>query len=586
MMKTKQWIIGACLLFFGAATAQTKYQWHDPQKQAFQVVRGQAFPDECKGIYRRFADHRKESVPEHVWGNSLHSAGLTLNFYTNSPEIVVRYTVSNKHYAMSHMPATGVSGIDLYATDCHGKTMLCKGWYNFGDTITYTFRNLVYRNIHQAGYEFELFFPMYNSVEWMEIGVQPDKTFAFAEAAIEKPILVYGTSIAHGGCASRPAMAWPHIVHRNLELPIINWGFSGAGRLDSSMFVLMREVDARLYILDNMPNMPSLIDQIQYRLVSGVKMIREKCDTPILIVEHDGYTNEQTNDVDKQLYQRCNQECRKAYEQLQAEGVGNLYYMTYDEIAMDQDGMVDGVHSTDLGMTCYAKAYTRKIREILHMPIGDSETTRPCKQRREPGNYEWNERHQNILRQNRSQAPDIVMIGNSITHFWGGEPSFRLHYGEDSWNKMFKGKQVVNMGYGFDKIENVLWRVYHDELDGYKAKKIFMMLGTNNLNGSSDEEIVKGLKFLIPQIKKRQPEATLYVVGIYPRRNEEDHLKQLNAAIAQSLPQDAHIKYIDVSEALLQKDGKINESLFVGDGLHPNKEGYRKIAKLLTPYVK
>lgn len=359
-------------LFFCAlaVSAQANYQWHDPQQAAFQVVSGQAFPKECRGNYHRFADRHQASLPGWVWGNSLHSAGLTLRFNTAAPEITVRYTTGSRSYAMPHMPATGVSGIDLYATDDNGHAMLCHGNYSFRDTVTYTYNNLVYRHAAEGvGYNYELFFPLYNSVNWMEIGVPAGCDFRFLEAETDKPILVYGTSIAHGGCASRPAMAWTGILHRRLELPVINWGFSGSGRLDEEVFTLMKKVDARLFVIDCMPNMTptNLCSEIVTRMVKGVKMLREVTNAPILIVEHDGYTCEETNDVMRDEYLRANAECRKAFEQLRSEGVKGVYYLSHKEIGMDADGMVDNVHSTDFGMMIYADAYERKIRKILHL---------------------------------------------------------------------------------------------------------------------------------------------------------------------------------------------------------------------------
>ena len=42
---------------------------------------------------------------------------------------------------------------------------------------------------------------------------------------------------------------------------------------------------------------------------------------------------------------------------------------------------------------------------------------------------------------------------------------------------------------------------------------------------------------------------------------------------------------MDVSDVLVGKDGKIDERLF-SDGLHPNRDGYKRIAGRLKPYVK
>ena len=342
--------------------AQEGFQWFDPQKADMQVIEGQAFPKECKGVYQRFAESRKETIPSWVWDLSIHSAGITLQFRTNASEIRVRYTTISRSYAMPHMPATGVSGLDLYGTDSDGNSMLCHGVYSFNDTITYSYRNLTY---HDEDYIYELFLPLYNGVKWLEIGVPSNAKFGFVEASNEKPILIYGTSIAQGGCATRPAMAWTSLVKRELKMPVINWGFSGSGRLDPEMFDMMCDIDARLFIIDCIPNMVLSPDRIVPLMTDGVRKLRTRTSAPILIVEHDGYANQQICESDRLEYQKGNEECRKAYQQLRAEGVKNLWYLSYDDINMHPDGMVDCTHSTDLGMMYYANAYLKKIRHIL-----------------------------------------------------------------------------------------------------------------------------------------------------------------------------------------------------------------------------
>lgn len=350
------------LLSWHALCAQQNFLWHDPQKADMQVVEGQAFPLECKGIYQRFPDSRKESIPSWVWDNALHSSGLTIRFHTNANEICVRYTTMSPYYSLPHMPSTGVSGLDLYATDRKGRSMLCHGWYSFKDTITYNYNGLTYSD---DGYTYELFLPLYNGVKWLEVGVPADAEFSFLEASKESPIVVYGTSIAHGACASRPAMAWTAQMKRILGVPVINWGFSGSAFLDPEIFNMMCEVDARLFIIDCMPNMDGYMEHIVSRLTDGVKKLRASTAAPILIVEHDGYGDQYVCEASRNRYQQANEECREAYKKLRAEGVKNLWYLSYDEIGMQPDAMVDCIHATDFGMTTYAKAYVKKIRKIL-----------------------------------------------------------------------------------------------------------------------------------------------------------------------------------------------------------------------------
>jgi lysophospholipase L1-like esterase len=140
------------------------------------------------------------------------------------------------------------------------------------------------------------------------------------------------------------------------------------------------------------------------------------------------------------------------------------------------------------------------------------------------------------------------------------------------------------MGYGWDRIENVLWRIYHGELDGFKPKQIFINIGTNNLGLNSDEEIAMGWKLLIEAIKYRQPQAQVVMIGIYPRRQQEQRVAALNEKLVQ-ITGEADVMFIDPGQVFLKSDGKIDESLF-SDGLHPNEKGYSLLGNVIKPYVK
>jgi lysophospholipase L1-like esterase len=202
---------------------------------------------------------------------------------------------------------------------------------------------------------------------------------------------------------------------------------------------------------------------------------------------------------------------------------------------------------------------------------------------RELHNYDWEKRHTEVLELNRKAPPATVVIGNSITHFWGGLPKGPRAVGETSWGSTF-GRNSVNMGYGWDRIENVLWRIYHGELDGFKPKQIFINIGTNNLGLNSDEEIAIGWKLLIEAIKYRQPQAQVVMIGIYPRRQQEQRVAALNEKLVQ-ITGEADVMFIDPGQVFLKSDGKIDESLF-SDGLHPNEKGYSLLGNAIKPYVK
>lgn len=206
------------------------------------------------------------------------------------------------------MPATGVSGVDLYTMDCNGQQYWCAANYQFGDTVRYTYNDLTYRNTHDKGNEFTLYLPLYNGVKSLQIGVPKGSRFDFVRPSVEKPVVIYGTSIAQGACASRPGMAWTNILQRKLDMPVVNLGFSGNGQLDEGFFKLLAEVDAAMYVIDCMPNMTNdRVGLIRPRLEKGIRILRSKSKAPILLVEHDGYMGFYASDKKGKEFRKTNE---------------------------------------------------------------------------------------------------------------------------------------------------------------------------------------------------------------------------------------------------------------------------------------
>ena len=549
-------------------TAQTT--WYDPMQNEYDVIQNQAFTSEIKG-YMRLPKRAEGKVRTPVWGLARQSAGLSITFFSNSPKIEVRYTTLDKNYAMNHMPATGKSGVDLYRIDQDGVwDYVAPSRYSFGENVSYRYNDMP-NSSRQLGYEYRLYLPLYNGIEKLEIGVDEGSYFRFVPTSVEKPIILYGTSIAQGGCASRPAMAWGTIMQRSLDLPVVNLGFSGNGPMETEVLDFIVETDARLFILDCYPNMTGMLQNVYPRTLAAVKQIRAKHDEPILIVEHAGYSDDVVHSGKRAIVDSVNMAAKRAYKELKDGGVKNLYYLTREELALTQDMTVDGTHPTDLGMQQQAVAVEKKVREILKMPVGNRLTTKPVTQRREPNLYEWDERHRTIISEARERQPEAVIIGNSITHYWGG--AHRQQNGEQVWHS--KMTKFVNMGCGWDRVENALWRIYHGELDGFEAKKVVIMIGTNNLGRDSDADIVEGVRLVLEAAKARQPKAEIVYVGILPRRGQEQRVKELNLWLGSMVKQKG-FKFINPGVKMLGEDGKIVESLFT-DGLHPNNDGYSLI---------
>ena len=567
--------------------ATASYKWWDPSTSSFPVLEGNAWPGETANYYDRLPAKAEKAVRPEVWNLSRNSAGLYIKFNTNASEIIVRYKVESSNYAMPHMPATGASGVDLYALTQGGKWVWAPGRFKFADTIEYRFSNIeVDSEFKGRNCEFRLFLPLYNSVKWMQIGVAEDKSFVPSPLTKEKPVVVYGTSIAQGGCASRPGLAWTAILERKLDRPLINLAFSGNGRLEKPLIDLINEIDASLYILDCLPNLvgKSVTDEeLENKLISSVQSLKQvHPSTPVLMVQHS--LSSRTGIIDTARNSDCeraNKISNLVFTKLTAQGMKGVYQLTNGEIDLNTDATVDGVHPNDVGMEKYAAAYAKSIQAIFHQVEGHYSTTIPVIQTRD--GYDWRQRHEAIKFLNEKKAPENVIIGNSIIHYWAGEPASAVVSGADSWAKYFQPLGVQNMGFGWDRVENVLWRIYHGELDGYDTRHVIVMIGTNNLGLNPDGEIIEGLKLLLEAIKLRQPRASILLSGIFPRRKMEKAVATINAAYAK-LAASLKVHYIEPGKVLLNSSGKIDESLF-SDGLHPNAAGYQVMGPLAAKAI-
>ncbi len=352
--------LGSCLATYAQAKS---FHVYDPMQDPALVITGQAWPEEVAGFYDRLPARAEKKVRKPVWELSQNSAGLQIKFINDASDIIVKYQVSGP-LNMPHMPSTGVSGVDLYATDEMGNWMWAGPKFSFGDTIVYR-----YTNLSPEKRTYTLYLPLYNSVRWMQISVPDNSLFIPLPADHAKPVVVYGTSITQGACATRPGMAWTNILSRHIDHPVINLGFSGNGRMEKELVDLLSEIDASLYIIDCLPNMtPDYLPvrELQNRIINTFRILRSKKPfTPILFTEHDGYSDGAINAVRKKLYADANNALDEVIDSLKKAGAVNLYLLKREAIGQNIESMVDGTHPNDFGMMNYANAYQKKLQEVF-----------------------------------------------------------------------------------------------------------------------------------------------------------------------------------------------------------------------------
>lgn len=367
--------LAVSLLFSGAPTSTASAQpldpatakadgptlWYDLRAVG---VEGQGWQD-TKAPYDRLPGRAEGKVRPAVWGLSRHSAGLCARFVTDARTVSARWTLTSNNLAMPHMPATGVSGLDLYVRAADGQRWQ---WLGVGRPTQATNTAALVTGLPEGQHEFLLYLPLYNGVSSVEVGVPKEAKLARAPerpAGRRKPIVFYGTSITQGGCASRPGMVHTAILGRRLNCPVINLGFSGNGKMEPEVTELLAEVDAAAYVIDCLPNMSAKeVEERTEPLVRALRKVRPT--TPIVLVEDRSYANAAVLPGPRQRNAEGRAALRAAWQRLVSDGVGQLHYLPGAGLLGDDgEATVDSSHPTDLGFVRQADAMQPVLEPLL-----------------------------------------------------------------------------------------------------------------------------------------------------------------------------------------------------------------------------
>ena len=327
-------------------------------------IEGRGWTD-TKSFYDRLPSKAEGVVREPVWNLSHHSAGMCVRFVTGATDIRARWTLTSSSLSMPHMPATGVSGLDLYVRMDYGQWR----WLANGRPTEFpTNTAQLVSNLPKREREYMLYLPLYNGVTSVEIGIPKQSVIAKADPRDKgqrKPIVFYGTSITQGGCASRPGMVHTAILGRWLNYPVINLGFSGNGRMEPEVAVLFAELDPSVYVLECLPNM--VPEEITERVEPFVRTLRKAHpETPLVLVEDRTYPNSFLVTSNRQHNRDNRAALHAVFTRLIAAGIMNLYYLPGEDLlGEDGEDTVDGSHPTDLGFMRQAEALYKVLEPIL-----------------------------------------------------------------------------------------------------------------------------------------------------------------------------------------------------------------------------
>lgn len=196
----------------------------------------------------------------------------------------------------------------------------------------------------------------------------------------------------------------------------------------------------------------------------------------------------------------------------------------------------------------------------------------------------WMPRHQEKLARIQQGNVDLLMIGDSITHGWEDA-------GKEVWAKYYAHRNAVDLGYGGDRTENVLWRLQHGEVDGINPKVAVLMIGTNNAGHRHEPSAytAKGVRAVLDELQARLPNTKVLLLGIFPRgETSEDGLRVLNNrtnTLLEKMADGEKVVYLNINDQFLDEHGVLPKTI-MPDLLHPNAEGYAIWAKAMEPTLK
>lgn len=299
-----------------------------------------------------------EGVQELAWN----TAGGMVRFRTDSTAIGLQ-AILRSGGDMSHMPRSGSGGFDLYEGCGGSKVFRANLRHEHGCAKV---NGLFRRDLPRHMREWTLYLPLYNGVEALAIGLDPDCSMESPTPfTCGKPVMFYGSSITQGGCASRPGNAYPAIVTRRLDANMVNWGFSGSARGERVMAETIASLDLGAFVFDYDHNAPTL-EHLAATHEPFFRVIREaRPELPVIFVSKPDFAG-------TEMCRRRRDSIRTACERARARGDGNVYFVDGERLFGDSERdlcTVDGCHPNDIGFLRMADIITPVVRAALQWEV-------------------------------------------------------------------------------------------------------------------------------------------------------------------------------------------------------------------------
>jgi len=259
-------------------------------------------------------------------------------------------------------------------------------------------------------------------------------------------------------------------------------------------------------------------------------------------------------------------------EKIYADGaVENVKLYSINDLFLTKDGilppeiMPDFLHPNEAGYEIWAKAVEPMIADVL----GDEPVD--CKPVPRDQEQWWNDRFNNNNEVLKGGDVDILMVGDSITHGWDGS-------GKDVWQKYYGDKKAINLGFGGDQTQHVLWRLNNYDFSNVSPKAAVLLIGVNNTWGRDRDpkNIALGQRKIVQKMRALFPNMKIFVLRVFPCTNRDDqqaNIDAINEFTPYYMRDIPNVEVLDIGKVFLNKDGVLTKEI-MPDLLHPNAVGY------------
>lgn len=196
----------------------------------------------------------------------------------------------------------------------------------------------------------------------------------------------------------------------------------------------------------------------------------------------------------------------------------------------------------------------------------------------------WMPRHlAKIAERKAMERVDLLMVGDSITHGWEDD-------GGSIWDQHYASRNALNIGFGGDRTEHVIWRLQNGAIDDIQPRLAVLMIGTNNAGHRQEDPAgtAAGIARILDELRLRLPETKVLLLGVFPRgATRDDPLRQINNGvneIIRDFADEERVWYLDLADVFLDEDGVLSTDI-MPDLLHPKLEGYRRWAEAMEPTI-